>query len=213
MNSVKDMEWRKLVCVIAILAPFAVPWIMGTLLTWIYTEEFEGARDDTSQPEFGRVSAILQTLSAVVYLVYIISAIIFIGIAGTRGLFSFCCLVVGIPVFAVVPIVVGAFLLYTAFTASDGRGKEVGIGASIFCFSSTIMCCFVLCWAIICGRKGRGKNHRYPIPLAYFPFLKDFEEASSEEIEMDDSEKYTSDYPPPRYTFADRKPSSITRHI
>lgn len=201
------MACCKLVCVSVILALFAVPWIVATILTWIYTEAFEETPEDTAQPKFGWVSAILQTASVMVYLVYIISAIFFIGIAGRRSIFSFCCLVMGIPVFAVAPIVVGGIILYTALTASDDSVKEVGIAASVCGFFSTITCCFVLCWAMLCGGKGRGRKHRYPIPLAYFPFLEDFKEVRKER-EVDDSEKYTSDYPPPRYTFADRKPLS-----
>ena len=175
------------------------PWTVATILAWVYTEAFEEPPEDSSK--LGWIGAILQTVSLVVYLVYIPVMVLFVGIAGRRSLFSFCCLVMGIPVFAVAPLVAGGVILSTALVAEDTRVKEVGIAAAVCCVLSTVTCFLLLCWAIACGGKGRGKHHRYPIPLAYFPFLRDFEEVEREKQE-DDSDRYTADYPPP---YVDRK--------
>lgn len=185
------------------------PWFAATMLAWIYTEIFEAEPEDSSQPQIGWIVAILQSASALVYLVYIPFALLCIGIVGRRSIFSFCCLVAGILVFSVTPAVAGGIILFTALSADDDEGdalrKEVGIAAGVTCLLSTVCCCFVLCWAMLCGSKGPGKHHQYPTPLAYFPFLRDFKEVRSER-ELDDSDKYTSDYPPPHHTFPERKP-------
>lgn len=185
-----------------VLLFLVAPWTVATILAWVYTEAFEEPPDDLSRPKLGWVSAILQTVSLVVYLLYVPLMVLFIGIAGRRSLLSFCCLVVGVPVFTVAPMVAGGTILYTVLVAEGKGAKEVGVAAAVCCIFSTMTCCFLLCWAIACGGRGRGKHHRYPIPLAYLPFLKDFKEVEREK-EVDDHDRYTNDYPKP---LADCKP-------
>lgn len=189
-----------------------IPWTAATILVWVYTEAFEA---DATEPKIGWVMAILHTASAAVYVAYIPLAILFIGLVGRRNMFSFCCVVAGLPVFAVVPMITGGALLFVSLSSSseqegDASGKggtRIGIAAGVACLLSTAACLFIVCWAMICGSRGRGKKHQYPIPLAYFPFLRDFK-ATMNEQEVVDSERYTADYPPPRYTFSERKPIS-----
>lgn len=193
------------------LAVVTVPWTAATLLSWIYTEAFEPEPQTPTEPKVGWVIAILQTTSVLLYFIYISFAILFIGMVGRRSMFSFCCLAAGIPIFAVVPLVAGGAILFTALSSKDGESsgtaKGIGIAAGVTCLLSTVTCFFVLCWALICGSRGRAKEHRYPIPLAYFPFLRDFKDVKRDR-EVADSERYTADYPPPRYNFAERKPIS-----
>lgn len=184
---------------------------MATTLCWIYTEAFEEdpQPDDDVQIKTGWIVAILQSVSAVVYLVYIPLAVMFIGMVGRRSLFSFCCLVAGLPVFGVVPIVTGGVILSFSPSAGDeengGAAETVGIVTGVFCMLSTVTCLFLLCWAMLCGSKGRGKENRFPIPLAYVPFLSDFKDVREREDAVSESERYTADYPPPRYAFPERK--------
>lgn len=199
----------------AILIVVMVPWVAATLLLWIYTELFEA---DANEPKVGWIMAILHTVSAPVYFAYIAIAILFIGLVGRRSMFSFCCVAAGLPVFAVVPLITGGAVLFTSLSPSDEQeeergagggatGERIGIAAGVACLLSTATCLFVVCWAMICGSRGRGKEHQYPSPLAYFPFLRDFRVVKKEQ-EVADSERYTSDYPPPLYTFHGRKPVS-----
>ena len=184
-----------------------LPWFVGVVLAWVYTEAFELDPEDPKQPKVGWIVAILQTSSGLVYLTYMPFLILVIGMAGRRSVCSFCCLVAGVPVFGVVPLVVGGAILATSLSqstsdggeeSSSGVARDVGIAAGVCCLLSTSLCIILLCWAMICGSKGRAENHRYPIPLAYFPFLRDFEEIKTrDKKERDVSEMYTADYPPP----------------
>lgn len=196
------------------VAVSVAPWIAATLLLWVYVEVFEQEpADDTNKLKISWVMAILHTVSPLVYLTYILSAIVSIGLAGRRNLFSFCCLATGIPVFTLVPTITGVALLYVALSSGDklqdGAAEEMmskgfGIATGVACLLSTVMCLYVVCLAIMCGSKGRGKDHQYPTPLAYFPFLRDFK-ATRTEGKVEDGERYTADYPPPCYTFSERK--------
>ncbi len=198
----------KVSCLLWITAAvvLAVPWTVATILCWTYTEAFELDPKNDDQPKTGWIIAILQSVSAVAYLVYIPCAVLFIGLVGRRSHFSFCCLVAGIPVFGAVPMVTGSVILFISLSAADedGGARVVGLVTGVSCILSTVTCLFLLCWAMFCGSRGRGKEHRYPIPLAYMPFLRDFRDVGRER-EVSENERYTEDYPPPRYTFGERK--------
>ena len=192
------------------------PWLTATVLLWVYTEVFEPEPQGEEEIKIGYVMACIQSASIVLYITYIPFAIMCIGLIGRRSLFSFCCLAFGLPVFIVVPLVVGVAVFIVSLQSpsnettgdeDEGTGKALGITAGIVCLFSTAACLVVLLWALVCGSRGRGKDHKYPIPLAYFPFLRDFKSTKSE-CKVEDSERYTEDYPPPRYTFKERKPIS-----
>lgn len=191
--------------------PPGAPWFVAMILAWVYTEEFEPDPEDPTQPKVGWIVAILQTVSGLIYLTYVLFLVAVIGMLGRRSMCSFCCLVAGVPVFVVAPLVVGGAILTTSLSLSSSDGEELpsdgvrdmGIAAGVCCLLSTSVCIFLLCWAMICGSRGRAKNHRYPIPLAYFPFLRDFEEIKKKDREERNiSEMYTADYPP---SFAEYK--------
>ena len=186
-----------------------VPWCLATLFAWIYAELVADAEGDNAK--IGRLMAIIQTFSIVIYIFFIPFSLFCIGYLGRRSMWSFLCLVVGMVVFSVVPILTGGFILVTSQT-SDNGDSGFGLVTGIFCLLSTMACLSIVCCAILFGSKGRAKKHRFPIPLAYLPFLKDFWEIEERnpKKEIDDHNRYTGDYPPPRYTFPDRKPVSVS---
>lgn len=164
-------------------------------------------------------SRVVQTASALLYIIYISIAIPCIGVVSRQSVFSFCCLAAGIVVFGVVPAVTGACILVTILFSGDSVPSSSnvetdirGITTAVLCFLSTITCCCVLCMAILCGSKGRGKNSRYPTPLAYIPFLRDFVEVREESGRRNNAGLYTSDYPPPCSDFPDRRHIAVDRH-
>lgn len=196
----KSVLWTLLLLVLVL------PWSCAMILAWVYTEAFEAEPQDPTQPKVGWIVAIVQTSSGLLYSTYILLLVLLIGMVGRKSMCSFCCLVAGIPVFVVAPLVVGGAILSTSLSSSGGGGEEsgsvkardVGVAAGVCCLLSTAVCIFLLCWAIICGSKGRARNHRYPIPLAYFPWIRDFEEIEKKDREERDiAEMYTADYPPP----------------
>lgn len=191
-----------------------LPWTVATILCWVFTEtlEEEPGSGDSVQIKPGWVVAILQSVSVFLYLAYITCAVMFIGMMGRRSVFSYCCLVAGVPVFAAVPLVSGGVLLFLSLMPADEEAEntaetvvKTGLATAVLCVFSTVTCMFMLCWALICGSKGRGKRHRYPIPLAYLPYLKDFQEIQLKEDAGKEADRYTADYPPPRHTFGERK--------
>ena len=185
-----------------------LPWCVATMLTWISSEAFAVASPNSNNEldlTGSRIVSIAQTCSCLVYVLYIFFALTWIGFAGRRSLCSYCCLVVGIPTFATIPIAAGCTLLLSVLDSSRSQvGVDIGIAAAVSCLLSTLFCMVITCWALMCGSCGRGKNHQYPIPLAYLPFLRDFTKDASEK-EVRDSERYTADYPPPLSSFSDKK--------
>lgn len=201
------------------LLVLVLPWCVATLLVWIYSEAFatrfdstnnnSKERDNQLDSAGSRIVSIVQTCSALVYILYIFFAIVWIGVLGRGKLCSYCCLVVGVPTFAVIPVAACGTLLVTAVSSTSKKKVDVdmGIAAAVSCLLSTVFCLVMTCWALMCGSRGRGKNHRYPIPLAYLPFLRDFKKDPVVERELNDVDKYTTGYPPPLSSFHDRESS------
>ena len=199
------------------LIVFCLPWFVATLIVWLYTAIYDSTAGETSGETGSNgsqsagttasmVIAIVHICSGFLYVMYALLAILFIGCAGRSSLCSFCCIVVGIPLFAAIPLVEGVVLLWgTLSRHSAGTSRTVGLVAAVTCFLSTVFCFIVTLVALICGSRGKGRHHRFPIPLAYLPFLKDFEEY---EEEHDGSSKYTNDYPPPLRSLRDANSST-----
>lgn len=202
------------------LLVLVLPWCVATILTWVYSEVFAATPNPTNnQDENGSaestgtmVISIIQTCSMVGYILYIFFAMACIGFVGRRSLCSYCCLVVGIPTFTVIPVAAGSTLLVLALGSPSEKqaGVNIGVAAAVSCLLSTTLCIVITCWALICGSRGRGKNHRFPIPLAYLPFLRDFKK-DAVNVEVSDIERHTADYPPPLSSFNDRKSVSVDR--
>ena len=205
---------RMLACVswTVLLVLLAVPWVAATLLAWVYAEVFHSP-NDPPQLTLEQIFATLQSVSGILYLLYIPAALLCVGLVGRRSTFSYCCLVLGLPVFVAVPAVAGVGILVVTLTNQQAsvmtEAGRVGIASGVCCLLSTVTCFFLLVWSMACGSKGRGRRHQYPTPLAYFPVLRDCHEIERRE-EVADSDRYTADYPPPRYTFPERKPLSIS---
>lgn len=216
---------------IAVLAIVSSPWFVATIIAWIYYEVFPepiaatGSGQDVTiasaamtesqggngMPNAKWIIAIIQTCSGFIYVLYILFGILWVGCFGRASLCSFCCIALGIPIFGAIPAGVGIFLLVDALTRNatlDSIGQYVGVATAVCCFLSTVFCIMVTLVALICGSKGRGRKHRFPIPLAYLPCLKEFEEY--EDTDNDDSNNYTSDYPPPLRTPREKRPSTAS---
>lgn len=203
-----------------------LPWLVATMLGWIFAQVFEevlaekGEEIPEDEPRIGWISAIMQTASVVVYISYVLSVISCVGLLTRHHMCSFCCLIVGIPVFTVVPLVTGGGILVTTLTAEDGslppvdsgaahNAINVGVATGTFCLLSTLPCLFILFWAVCCGSRDCGKKHVYPMPLCYFPFLRDFKEIHERGIDSQ-SKYYTSDYPPPLESFGERHKVNVS---
>ena len=199
-----------------------LPWCVATILTWIYTEVFAVIPSSSTGSEEnnplgsagGKTISIIQTTSVVVYVFYIFLALTCIGFSGRKSIFSYCCLVVGVMVFTVIPVAAGSTLLVVALLSFSENpvGARVGIAAAVFCFLSTAICLVMTCWALMCGSRRRGKNHRYPIPLAYLPYVRDFEKIRTE-VEVRDVNRHTEDYPSPLHSFSDHNTDPVGRYV
>ena len=185
-----------------ILLLLCLPWLTATILIWVYAELYDfsltGDVDD-EDTEVARYMAIIQSVSAVVYLAYIVLAIIWLGVIGRPDeTCVHCCLVMGVPIFCAVPVVVSVMILVSAVQNEVPTGQQIGIAASILCFISTLTCCFFLWWALCCGSVGKGRRSRYPVPLSYIPGLRSQtrrEDEWEKEAKKRKKEK-TDDYPP-----------------
>lgn len=192
---------------VCILIFMIVPWLTATVLSWTYTEGYEGERGEGDKVEVGEVAAIIQSSSAALYLVYILAAMILMGVVGQADSYwTYCCLVIGIPVFVAVPVVCAVILFVSAFQNPDSVGTQVGIAAAVFCLTSTSVCLCITTCALFCGTFGKGKTSRYPTPLAYLPILEKTERREDQEVEEENM--YTDDYPTPIHMLPPRK--SIT---
>ena len=209
MNGAKYCLW------LGVLFLLVFPWFVATVLSWIYSEAYDSVTDGPGGSNnngsggaatASRIIAIIQTCGGFLYVLYILLAILWIGCQGRASLCSYCCLVLGIPIFFAIPVAGGITLLVEALNNKDGIGRDVGLAAAVCCFMSTALCIALTWVALICGSKGKGRNHRFPVPLAYFPILEEFDDFN--ETEISDVERFTKDYPPPLSSFRDRKLSS-----
>ena len=193
---------------ICLLLFMIVLWLAAAILPWVYTTGYEGDTNDRDDTEVGEVAAIIQSSSAGLYLLYIIIAVIWMGAVGQADSYwTYCCLVIGIPLFAAVPLVCAIILFVGAFQNPDSVGMEVGIAAAVFCLISTSVCLCTAIFALFCGTSGRGKTSRYPSPLAYLPILEKTQKRQVS-VEMEETSMYTDDYPTPLHMLPPRK--SIT---
>ena len=163
--------WRSKVCIIsALLVVLAIPWLLATVFTWIYAEAFRS--ESTSNPGVDTGIATLQSVSVFLYIGYIISALLCMFCIGNpKDTCVRFCLVVGIAVFALVPIVAGITLSVTAAAKTTSAGKGIGALCAILCVLSTTLCCVITFWALFCGSKGRRDESRFPAPIALVPRL------------------------------------------
>ena len=163
--------WRSKLCIIStLLVVIAIPWLLATVFTWIYAEAFQS--ESTSHLGVDRGIATLQSVSAFLYIGYIISALVCMYCIGDpKDTCVRFCLVVGIAVFALVPIAAGITLSVTAAAKTTSPGKGIGAFCAILCVLSTTLCCVITFWALFCGSRGARGESRFPAPIALVPRL------------------------------------------
>ena len=192
MNKYSALLWT---CVLVFLV---LPWLLATIFVWVYTELYEtqSESEEGSSPRLGYVTALLQTLSVFVYIVFTLGGLLCIGIVGRPDdLWTYCCLVLGVPVFFTIPVASGILLLVSSLSNVASTGRDIGITATILCFSSTLPCCCVLICALACGTRGKGKRSRYPTPIAYVPVLGELKQREDRWEVMKKRREFTDDYP------------------
>ena len=175
-----------------------LPWLLATVLAWVYAGAYEeqsgGTEGDLGR--LGYVSAILQTSSSIVYIVFILGAFVCIGVVGRpQSHWSYLCLVLAIPVFFTVPITSGILILISALNNEPTTDRNIGITAMIFCFTSTLPCCCIIACALTCGTRGKGRRSRYPLPIAYIPVLGEWEQREDKSEIKKTQREFTDDYP------------------
>ena len=179
-----------------LLISFVLPWFMATLLAWVYTEVYEKDSSVSESPSLGYITALLQTSSCVVYMVFVCALLLCLGLIGRPDNHcAYCCLVSGIPVFCVVPIAAGSLVLISAFERDVLLNRNIGVTAAVLCFFSTLPCCCILVCSLACGTRAKGKRSRYPVPLAYIPVLGDWQQREDKWETKRQQRKFTSDYP------------------
>lgn len=192
MNRYTVLLWT---CIIIFLV---LPWLLATIFAWVYAGGYETqsqSEEDTS-PSLGYVTAIMQSSSVIVYVVFTLGGLICMGIVGRPDdLWTYCCLVVGVPVFFTIPVVSGVLLLVSALNNVESTGRNIGVTATILCFCSTLPCCCILICALACGTHGKGKRSRYPTPIAYIPVLGELEQKEDKWEAMKRRREFTDDYP------------------
>lgn len=163
--------WRSKLCIIStLLVVIAIPWLLATVFTWIYAEAFQSESTNHSGVDMG--IATLQSVSAFLYIGYIISALVCMYCIGDpKDTCVRFCLVVGIAVFALVPIIAGITLSVTAAAKTTSPGKGIGAFCAILCVLSTTLCCVITFWALFCGSRGTRGESRFPTPIALVPRL------------------------------------------
>ena len=184
---------------LCILVSFVLPWLLATIFAWVYTEIYEKESSSGKEPEspaLGYVTAVLHTSNFVVYIVFVCAALLCIGIVGRPDShWAYCCLVLGIPVFCVVPVTAGSLALISAFGRGALIGRNIGITAAVLCFFSSLPCLCVLVCALTCGTRAKGKRSRYPVPLAYIPVLGEWPQRQDKWEKKRQQRKFTDDYP------------------
>ena len=210
MNRYSVLLWM---CVLTYLV---LPWLLATIFAWVYAGGYESqsqsAKEDSS-PRLGYVTAIMQSSSVIVYVVFTLGGLICMGIVGRPDdLCTYCCLVLGVPVFFTIPVASGILLLVSALNNVGSTGRNIGITATILCFCSTLPCCCVVICALACGTRGKGKRSRYPTPIAYIPILGELEQREDKWEEVKRRREFTDGYPsstppgpPPDYKAAKSK--------
>ena len=213
MNRYSVLLWT------CILTVFVLPWLLATIIAWVYAEGYEvqSRSDEDTSPGLGYVTAIMQSSSVIVYIVFTLGGLICMGIVGRPDdLWTYCCLVIGVPVFFTIPVASGVLLLVSAFNNVGSTGRNIGITATIFCFSSTLPCCCVLICALACGTRGKGKRSRYPTPIAYLPVLGELKQREDKWEAVKRRREFTDDYPassppgPPSDHKAAKSANSVT---
>lgn len=191
MNKYTAILW---ICILIFLV---LPWLSATILAWVYAGGYEkqsGGQEGDPAP--GEVIAAIQTSSSIVYIIFILGALVLIGIVGRPDdNCTYFCLVVGIPVFVVVPIVAGSVLLVSAINNKSSVGNSIGIAAAVLCFCHTLPCCCILVCGLACGTRGRGRRSRYPMPIAYIPILGEWKQKEDTWEKMKGRREFTDDYP------------------
>ena len=192
MNRYSVLLWT---CILTFLV---IPWLLATIFAWVYAGGYETqnrSEEDTS-PRLGYVTAIMQSSSVIIYLVFTLGGLVCMGIVGRPDdLWTYCCLVLGVPVFFTIPVASAILLLVSALNNVGSTGRNIGITATILCFSSTLPCCCILICALVCGTRGKGKKSRYPTPIAYIPVLGELKQREDKWEAMKRRREFTDDYP------------------
>jgi hypothetical protein len=192
MNRYSVLLWT---CIVTFLV---LPWLLATIFAWVYAGGYEtqSRSEEDMSPRLGYVTAILQSSSVIVYTVFTLGGLVCMGIVGRPdNLWTYCCLVVGVPVFFTIPVVSGVLLLVSALKNVGSTGRNIGVTATILCFCSTLPCCCILICALACGTRGKGKRSRYPTPIAYVPVLGELEQREDKWEAMKRRREFTDDYP------------------
>jgi len=169
----------------SVLLVITLPWLLATIFTWIYAE---GLRRGMDRQDIDMGIAIMQSVSAFLYIGYIISALgCMFCVGDPKDTYVRFCLILGIAIFAIVPIAAGITLAVTAGVyATDSGIKGMGAFSAVLCTVSTSSCCAITIWALFCGSKGARNESRFPTPIAYAPLMwrkkedeRDFDNSSS----------------------------------
>ena len=195
-NNINNCSCGRVLFWTCILTILVLPWFLATIFVWIYAEGYERQSGSEGDPAPGYVTAILQTSSSLVYIVFTYGALVCIGVVGRpHDNCSYFCLVLGIPVFFVVPVTSGILVLISAINHEESTERNVGIATTVLCFFSTFPCCCVLICALACGTRGKGRRSRYPLPIAYVPVLGEWEQREDKWEKKKSQREFTDDYP------------------
>ena len=141
--------------------------------------------------------ATLQSVSAFLYIGYVISALVCMFCVGDpKDTCVRFCLVLGIAMFAIVPIAAGITLAVTAGAYSTDAGvKGMGAVCAILCAISTTPCCAITLWALFCGSRGVRNESKFPAPISFVPLLWRSKEENSDTRDHDNSTTHKKEKP------------------
>ena len=220
-NSVPVMKAVGLGVACCLLLVIVLPWLLATSLTWTYAEvgfeDGSGSGDSTDNRLLERATAIVQSVSGVVYVTYISFVLCCMCcLADHDDSCVHFCLAIGVAVFGIIPLIVSIVLIISVVGNSYSIGQTIGAVSIVLCFVSTSCCCCVALWALFCGSVGVEKHAIFPAPIAYLSkLLRDDEDSWSglEDLEAGKSKKKAISSKSSKGTKPDDKKSSTSKTV
>ena len=173
------MELWRVCCAFGLLLLIILPWVVATALSWTYVEVgIPNAAGSGEQPTGGNMSlergmAILQSASGILYILYVL--LVLTCMCCIQEPDNSCihfCLVLGFPIFCVIPLVVAVvFTIRVIDHPNNSLGQILGATSIVLCVFSTSCCLCMTIWALCCGTVGIERNSSFPAPVAYFQKL------------------------------------------
>lgn len=173
------MELWRVCCAFGLLLLIILPWVVATALSWTYVEVgIPNAGGSGEEPNGGDTSlergmAILQSASGILYILYVL--LVLTCMCCIQEPDNSCihfCLVLGFPIFCVIPLVVAViFTIRVIDHPNNSLGQILGATSIVLCVFSTSCCLCMTIWALCCGTVGIERNASFPAPVAYFQKL------------------------------------------